>query len=292
MTGFASAKGEAEGWAWAWDMRAVNARGLDIRLRLPDWIEGLDQPVRAAVAKVATRGNITLGLKLARTAEGSAEAVDPAALDRALDQLVQVERAAAEKGVTLAKPTGADLLSLRGVVAVRSPEDATDALSKALLAQIDGLVAGFDAMRATEGAALAEVIAKQLDRIETLTAEAARLAEERKPQIAEKLRENLARVLTNSEGADPDRVAQELAMIAVKADVTEEIDRLGAHVTAARDLLASDAPAGRKLDFLAQEFNREANTLCSKAQSADLTRVGLDLKATIDQMREQVQNVE
>ena len=292
MTGFASLKGEAEGWAWAWDMRAVNARGLDIRLRLPDWIEGLDQPVRAAVAKVATRGNITLGLKLARTADGNAEAVDPAALDRALDQLVQVERAAAEKGVTLAKPTGADLLSLRGVVATQSPEDATKALTKALLGQIDRLVAAFDAMRATEGAALAEVITKQLDQIEALTAEAARLAEDRKPQIAEKLRENLARVLNNSEGADPDRVAQELAMIAVKSDVTEEIDRLGAHVTAARDLLASDAPTGRKLDFLAQEFNREANTLCSKAQSSELTRVGLDLKATIDQMREQVQNVE
>jgi len=271
MTGFATAKGEAEGWAWTWDIRAVNARGLDIRLRLPDWIEGLDQPVRAAVAKVATRGSITLGLKLARTTEGTVETLDMAALDRALDQLVQVERAAAEKGVTLAKPTAADLISLRGIVTTRTPEDATEALTKAVLTQVDDLVAGFDAMRATEGAALAEVITKQLDQIEALTAEAGRLAEERKPQIAEKLRENLARVLGNSEGADADRVAQELAMIAVKTDVTEEIDRLGAHVTAARDLLASDAPAGRKLDFLAQEFNREANTLCSKAQSSVLT---------------------
>ncbi len=131
-----------------------------------------------------------------------------------------------------------------------------------------------------------------MQRIETLTSEAADLAEARKDQMAEKLRENLARVLDNTEGADPDRVAQELALIAVKTDVTEEIDRLRAHVAAARALLAEAGAVGRKLDFLTQEFNREANTLCSKAQSAELTRVGLDLKAIIDQMREQVQNVE
>jgi len=147
-------------------------------------------------------------------------------------------------------------------------------------------------MRRSEGAALAAVIAGQLDRIAALTAEAADLAEARKDAMAETLRQNLARVMETAETADPDRVAQELALIAVKTDVTEELDRLVAHVAAARTLLAEDGPVGRKLDFLTQEFNREANTLCSKAQSAELTRAGLDLKATIDQMREQVQNVE
>ena len=132
----------------------------------------------------------------------------------------------------------------------------------------------------------------QLDTIERLTAEAAKAAEARKSEIAENLRSQLARVLQNSEGADESRVAQELAMLSVKVDVTEEIDRLGAHVKAARGLLAAGSPIGRKLDFLSQEFNREANTICSKAQSVALTTIGLELKTVIDQMREQVQNVE
>jgi uncharacterized protein (TIGR00255 family) len=131
-----------------------------------------------------------------------------------------------------------------------------------------------------------------LDQVASLTEQAAKLAEQRKDKMADALRENLARVLDNAQGAEPDRVAQELALIAVKADITEEIDRLIAHVAAARDLLGQDGAVGRKLDFLMQEFNREANTLCSKAQNTDLTSVGLELKAVIDQMREQVQNIE
>jgi uncharacterized protein (TIGR00255 family) len=147
-------------------------------------------------------------------------------------------------------------------------------------------------MRQTEGEALAGVLTSQLDQVASLTEQAAELAAQRKDKMADALRENLARVMDNTQGADPDRVAQELALIAVKADITEEIDRLIAHVAAARDLLGQDGAVGRKLDFLMQEFNREANTLCSKAQSADLTSVGLELKAVIDQMREQVQNIE
>jgi len=158
--------------------------------------------------------------------------------------------------------------------------------------EIPGLIEHFVSMRAQEGDALANVLAGQVTQIETLTAEAAKLAEARRESVAETLRKNLARVLDNAAGADPDRVAQELALLAVKADVTEEIDRLGAHVGAARALLDKGGAVGRKLDFLMQEFNREANTLCSKSQSTELTSVGLALKAVIDQMREQVQNVE
>ena len=161
-----------------------------------------------------------------------------------------------------------------------------------LLEEFPKLLADFDAMRAAEGAALQQVMQAQLSEVETLTAEAATLAQARKGEMAEILKRNLARVLDNTDGADEARLAQELALIAVKSDITEEIDRLAAHVTAARDLLAQGGPVGRKLDFLMQEFNREANTLCSKAQSKDLTTVGLALKAVIDQMREQVQNVE
>lgn len=292
MTGFATLRGALDGYDWVWDMRAVNARGLDIRLRLPDWVEGLDQPVRGMLSKALARGNVTLGLKLSREAGAGAERVDADALARVLGQMAQIEEAATGAGVDLARATAADILALRGVLTSDSDDEDSAALAKALLTQLPDLIDAFKSMRATEGAALAEVLAGQLDRIAALTAEAAELAEARKDQMAAKLRENLARVLDNSDGADEGRVAQELAMIAVKTDVTEEIDRLGAHVAAARDLLASDQPVGRKLDFLSQEFNREANTLCSKAQSPDLTRVGLDLKATIDQMREQVQNVE
>ena len=292
MTGFATANGNFGTYSWVWDIRAVNARGLDIRLRLPDWIAGLDQTVRAAITKAATRGSITVALKMSRDAGAGTERLDGQALERVLDHMIEIEVAAAAAGLTLARPTAADVLASRGVLVSDTDDEALAPLLKALTGELPALVAAFDAMRQTEGAALAGVISGQLDAIAGLTAEAAVLAEARKDQMAEKLRENLVRVLDNTDGADAGRVAQELALIAVKTDVTEEIDRLVAHVVAARVLLASGEAVGRKFDFLAQEFNREANTLCSKAQSGALTTVGLDLKATIDQMREQVQNVE
>jgi uncharacterized protein (TIGR00255 family) len=161
-----------------------------------------------------------------------------------------------------------------------------------LVVEFKDVLSDFIQMRESEGQALFRVLGGQLDQVASLTDQAADLAEQRKDKMAEALRENLSRVLDNAQGVEPDRIAQELALLAVKADITEEIDRLKAHVRAARELLAQDVAVGRKLDFLMQEFNREANTLCSKAQSADLTSVGLELKAVIDQMREQVQNVE
>jgi len=282
----------APGWNWVWDIRSVNARGLDIRLRLPDWIEGLEAPVRAAITKGTVRGNVTLGLRLSREATQATEKLDLEALNRVMDHLAVIAAEAQRAGVALVPVTAVDLLSLRGVLISHSGEEDTAPLAKAILASLPDLLASFEAMRQSEGAALAAVLGAQLDRIEALTRQAADLAEARKDQMGDRLRENMARILDNAEGMDPARVAQELALIAVKTDVTEEIDRLGAHVTAARDLLAQEGPVGRKLDFLSQEFNREANTLCSKSQATELTRVGLDLKATIDQMREQVQNVE
>ena len=296
MTGMAILReqwqgGEAD-WSWVWDIRSVNARGLDIRLRLPDWIEGLEASVRAEITKGATRGNITLGLRLSRDTSQASEKIDVDALTRVLGYLVTVAGEAKRTGLDLTPATAVDLLALRGVLITHSAEDDPAPLAKAILASLPGLLASFEAMRQSEGAALAAVLRAQLDKIEALTGQAAELAAARKEQMGEKLRENLARILENAEGMDPARVAQELALIAVKTDVTEEIDRLGAHVKAARDLLAQEGPVGRKLDFLSQEFNREANTLCSKSQSTELTSVGLDLKATIDQMREQVQNVE
>ena len=273
-------------------MRGVNARGLDVRLRLPEGIEGLEPAIRATLSKAIARGNVTVNLRLQRADTEGTLALDTAHLDGVLKALDQVQERAFAMGVTLAQPTAADVLTQRGVLAVAKAEDDNDALTAALIADVAPLVADFLKMRASEGAALSQVIASQIDQIATLTRAAAAAAEARAPQTRENLTKALRRVIDDVAEIDEARLAQELALLAVKTDVTEEIDRLSAHVTAAAALLTRDKPAGRKLDFLAQEFNREANTLCAKAQAPALTAIGLDLKAAIDQMREQIQNVE
>ncbi len=295
MTGFANRAGREGGWSWVWDIRSVNGRGLDVRLRMPDWIEGLEQTVRKAVAATAARGSVTVSLKLQREAGTDETRLDEDALALTLERLKTVAEAAENAGFPMAPMTAAEVAALPGVTRIGAGEDEDDGikpLAKALAADIPVLMGAFDAARAVEGAALNQVISAQVDRIETLTAEAGALAEPRRAAQAEALKANLAKILDQTDMADPGRLEQELAMIAVKADVTEELDRLSAHIKAARDLLALDEPIGRKFDFLTQEFNREANTLCSKAGMAELTRIGLDLKTVIDQMREQIQNVE
>ncbi|MDK3072635.1 YicC/YloC family endoribonuclease [Sedimentitalea sp. JM2-8] len=292
MTGIASAKGDAARYSWTWDLRSVNGKGLDLRIRVPDWLDGLEAYLRADLSKAIARGNVTLSLRMTRGEDAGGLVLNAAALNTVLDALAQVEADAMDRGLTLGPSRASDLLSVRGVLETGGAEEDTAPLVNQLRAEFNDLKKSFVAMRLSEGQALSAVLSEQLDRIETLTAQAADLAEARKDAVAETLKANLARVLDNAEGADPARVAQELAMLAVKSDVTEEIDRLVVHVAAARDLIAKGGTVGRKLDFLMQEFNREANTLCSKSQSAGLTAVGLDLKAVIDQMREQVQNVE
>jgi uncharacterized protein (TIGR00255 family) len=294
MTGFAARRGAGAGHAWTWDLRALNGKGFDLRLRLPDWIDGLELAVRAELQKAVTRGNVSLTLKIAaeEAREASAFRLNAANLTAALAALAQVEDAARAAAVPLQPPTAADLLTLRGILDATAQEVDTTPLRQALLADLPALLADFAAMRATEGAALASIIAAQIDQIATLTEAARSETADRATGQAQTLRDSVARVLAMTDAVDPARLAQELALIAVKTDVTEELDRLTAHVAAARAHLADPAPVGRKLDFLMQEFMREANTLCSKAQSLALTRIGLDLKTVIDQMREQVQNVE
>jgi uncharacterized protein (TIGR00255 family) len=192
----------------------------------------------------------------------------------------------------LDRPSAAEIAAMRGVMDTSGDEADPAPLLIALSHDLAPLLEAFDTMRRHEGAALAALIKTQLDETEKLVGQALTAVEGRREAQIETLRAALARVMDNSDGADPDRVAQELALIAVKTDVREELDRLGAHVAQAHALFKGDVPRGRKLDFLMQEFNREANTLCSKAQFAELTRIGLDLKALIDQMREQVQNIE
>ena len=293
MTGFASGKGELAPFSWSWELRSVNAKGLDIRLRAPDWLEGLEAALRETLAKSVTRGNVTLSLRLSRSEEAGGQlSVNMAALDAMLNALATVETRAAQAGITLAPSRASDLLSQRGLLEVNTAEEDHKPLIEKLKADFVELVAAFVQMRAEEGAALANVLNGQLDTVEDLVRQAQEHVEARREAVAESLNANLAKVMQNTDGADPDRVAQELALIAVKSDITEELDRLGAHVAAARALLDKGGPIGRKFDFLMQEFNREANTLCSKSQNSGLTAVGLELKAVIDQMREQVQNVE
>lgn len=292
MTGFASATGSLPPHAWSWEVRSVNGKGQDLRLRVPDWISGLEAALRKKLAAQTVRGNITLSLRLAREDSNGSLQVNPSTLEAVLTALVAIEAQAKQAGVALAPSRAADIAGLRGVLEAGSIEDAPEPLARHLLSEADGLIEAFNTMRTSEGAAVEQMLLGQLDEIEALTAEAKTHAAARAPEVKAALTRNLARVMDNTDGLEPARIAQELALIAVKSDITEEIDRLCAHISAARDLIAQGGAVGRKLDFLMQEFNREANTLCAKAQSTELTRCGLALKAVIDQMREQVQNVE
>jgi len=292
MTGFASLKGHHGAWSWSWDIRSVNARGLDLRLRLPDWLEGLEPAVRKAVTAAATRGAVSVGLRLTRDAGEGGANLNAAALERVLAVLAEVDHEAKARGLALSPPSLAEVAAMRGVLETSAGEEDTAPLLAALVADLPELLDAFNAMRRHEGAALKLVLEGQLAEIAALVEDAEAVLDTRRDAQADNLRTALARVTDNLDNVDPDRVAQELALIAVKTDVREELDRLAAHVEQARSLLEGDEPRGRKLDFLMQEFNREANTLCSKSQFQELTRIGLDLKAVVDQMREQVQNVE
>lgn len=296
MTGFAAGKGNFVNYDWGWELRSVNGKGRDLRLRVPDWIDGLEAQLRARLGASVGRGNINLSLRVQQDTDTGTLAVNRAQLSSILAAMAEVETEAMDQGLSLAPANASDILALRGVLETVSLTKDTGPLRDAIVADFETVLADFLAMRATEGQALYEVLNGQLDEIKSLTDRAVIAAAARQDTARENFRTALKRVLENTDGADPQRVAQELAILAVKSDITEEIDRLLAHVVAARDLLGdakeTGNPVGRKFDFLTQEFNREANTLCSKAQFGDLTRIGLDLKAVIDQMREQVQNVE
>ncbi|MGX0876807.1 uncharacterized protein (TIGR00255 family) [Roseovarius sp. MBR-154] len=292
MTAFATRQGGHAEHGWSWDLRGVNGKGLDLRLRVPDWIEGLEAGLRARLTAALVRGNVTVTLRVQSVTDGTSVGLQSAVLDAVLDAMAEAEARAMARGITLAPANAADVLALRGVLDVATPDPDTAALGRAILADFEPVLESFIAMRASEGAALGKVLAGHLDETARLTASAADLLDARQEDIARQHRAALARVIDTAEEADPARITQELALLAVKLDVTEEIDRLRAHVAAAHTLLGQGSPVGRKLDFLAQEFNREANTLCSKAQHAGLTEIGLALKTVIERMREQVQNVE
>ncbi|UYP69793.1 YicC family protein [Thalassobacter stenotrophicus] len=289
MTGFAALERRDEHSHRSWDVRSVNARGLDIRVRLPDGVDGLEKEVRAALSAAVARGNVSVSLKVTPAGGDAPLRISPDALSAVLTSLKNVETEAHARGMTLAPMSAADILGLCGVLEVGTGAVVTVPL-EVLISDLTELIESFNLMRAQEGAALRGILSAQVDEIESLTDAAVDLAQARSDHMAKVFAEAVARV--QEANADPEKTAHDIAALAVKADVTEEIDRLRAHITAARALLEIDGPVGRKFDFLTQEFNREANTLCSKAQFSALTEVGLSLKTVIDQMREQVQNVE
>ena len=290
MTGFARRDGNLGDTRWHWEVRSVNGRGLDMRIRLAPGTEALELKVREAAQRHIARGNVSLTLTMQREAGLSEIRLNPAALAKVMAAIDQVRRAG-----DFDKPRPEGVLALRGVLETAEPVETQaelEARNKAVLADLEAALAALDAARAGEGGRLGAVLGQQLVQVAALVARIAASPARSIEAIKARLAEQLARLLDAGNGLDPARLHQEAALLATRVDVAEEIDRLQAHIAAARELLAETAPVGRKLDFLAQEFNREANTLCSKSNDVEITRAGLELKAIIDQMREQVQNIE
>jgi len=290
MTGFASRDGAAGSATWHWELRSVNSRGLDVRLRLPPGFEGLEPRIRAAIAQQLARGSIAVNLSARRGDGGTEIRLNEAALSQVLVALDRLQAL-----VETAAPRAEALLGIKGVLEVIEPEESSEevsARSEAMLRDLEQALIDLVAVRTAEGGRLAQIVLDQLAVIDGLTQRIAGLPARSLEAVRARLKEQVGRLLESNANFDEARLYQEAAILAARADVEEELKRIGSHVAAARELLAGDAPAGRRLDFLAQELNREANTLCSKANDEETTRAGLDLKAVIDQMREQVQNIE
>mgnify|MGYP003627032421 FL=1 len=290
MTGFARADGEADGTRWHWELRSVNGKGLDVRFRLPQGFEGMEARLREEMARHMKRGNVQAALTLDRQRAGSSLRVN----EEALNVVIAAMQNLSER-IELMPPRPEGVLALKGVLEtadVADAEEDQEAFEKVLIGTFGQAAAALARARDEEGAKLQAVLVAQVDTIERLTNEAAASPATSVEALRARLKTQVAELLGASPSLSEERLAQEAALLATKADVREEIDRLTAHVAQARELFAGKEPAGRRLDFLTQEFNREANTLCSKAADVALTRTGLELKAVIDQLREQIQNVE
>ncbi|MEE8560077.1 MAG: YicC/YloC family endoribonuclease [Alphaproteobacteria bacterium] len=290
MTGFARSQGHEGDFGWRWEVRSVNARGLDVRCRMPPGLEAFELVARAAVAERFERGGFNLSLAVSRS-PGEVKLV----LNREmLDQLLGVVRDL-EGEVDAAPPRLDGLLRVRGVLEETEEEEAetTRTRREAVMAEsLNEALVAVAAMRRGEGERLAGIVEGHLERIGERCSKAASLAAAQPEAMKARLKEQVSALLEELPAVPEDRLAQEAALLISKADVREEIDRIESHIAAARELIAQGGPVGRRLDFLAQEFNREANTLCSKSVDIELTRVGLELKAVIEQFREQIRNIE
>ena len=288
MTGFGRADGAGEGWTWSVEARSVNGRNLEVRFRGPNGFDGLERAAKAAGQARFARGQVTIGVQAKRADAGEAAVTINAAV---LARYLTLANELAEDGAT--PPSADGLLALRGVI--EAPEEADDpearaAVEAAMTRTVEEALDALKASRQNEGAQLTPVLDEFIARIEGLVAQAEGEAAAQVEAIRDRFTRRISELAPDAPGLE-DRIFLEAAALATKADVREELDRLTAHVASARQLVAS-APAGRKLDFLMQEFMREANTLCSKSATTALTGIGLELKAVIEQLREQVQNVE
>ena len=290
MTGFSRSHGTSGPYTFEWELKSVNAKGLDLRVRLPQGWDDLESTVRKRVGEAVSRGTVYANLTVKRAGSAAVARINEDILASVLDA---ARNLAAKAGAL--PPTVDGLLAVKGVIDIVEPEsDETEiaAAKAAAIASFETALSGLIEMRDREGVSLGDILSQRVNDIERLAAKA-EAAPGRKPDaIKARLTEQIATLLDASDRFDPDRLSQEALLIATKADIREELDRIGSHVAQARELLSKGGPVGRRLDFLSQEFNREVNTTCSKSNDVELTNVGLEMKNIVEQFREQVQNLE
>ena len=290
MTGFARGHGISGPYAWAWEIKSVNGKGLDLRVRVPPGWDAVELPVRARVSEKLARGSVQANLTVERSGVVPAVRINTAVLDAVLAAVRRLARQ-----IEASPPSLDGLLAIKGVMEIGESEESEEERRSAEAAVTAGFADALGAlveMRRGEGTALGQVLTARLGEIGALVRRAEATPGRRPEAIRARLAEQIAVLVGQSDRFDPDRLHQEAILIATKADVREELDRLTAHVAQAQGLIDQGGPIGRRLDFLSQELNREANTLCAKANDVELTNIGLELKATVEQFREQVQNVE
>ena len=275
---------------WVWEVRSLNGKSLDFRLRVPPGNDDLQPKVRKLIAKYFSRGNLQINLSIDRQGNQPVPVVNQAALDAVIAAVASIHNQ-----LDCSPPAAAQILGLKGVLETREIEDSQeerDALGTAMMGDFDQLMKELEIARANEGAQIAKSLLNQLQQLENLTSTVTDDRSRTAEQINIRLNNQISALMDNTAGLDLDRLHQEAAILATKADLCEELDRLNAHIQAARKLMAGDIPVGRKLEFLCQEFNRECNTICSKSNATTVTAAGLEMKVVIDQFREQVQNME
>jgi uncharacterized protein (TIGR00255 family) len=290
MTGFARSHGASGPYAFEWELKSVNAKGFDLRMRLPPGWDELEAFAKKRAGEVLSRGTVYANLNVKRTNAASTVRVN----EDVLASVLKVAGQLAGK-IDAVAPSVDGLLSIKGVIEIVEPEsdEAEDQAARAAAAAtFDQALADLVAMRAREGASLGQILIQRMDEIEML-AKKAEAAPGRRPEaIRARLAEQIATLLESSDRFDADRLTQEALLIAAKADIREELDRIASHISQVREMIGKGGPVGRRLDFLAQEFNREVNTCCSKSNDIELTNTGLEMKNVVEQFREQVQNLE
>jgi uncharacterized protein (TIGR00255 family) len=291
MTGFARVEGRLDGFAWVWEVRSVNGKAFDVRFRLPPGFDALEGPLKMRLSETVKRGSINATLAITEQNKPAALRINETVLDQVIALMHSLEGR-----IDAAPPRLDGLLSIRGVIELADetvvPEQQREGRLAALAASFEEAILALGAARAAEGERLGRILTSRLDEIAGYVAEAERSAAAQPEAIRTRFKSQVATLFEGVPPLSEDRLAQELALLIARADVREELDRLDAHIAAARELLAEGVNVGRRLDFLCQEFNREANTVCSKSADLGLTRLGLSLKAAIEQLREQVQNIE